>query len=270
MALIGIYFIINLIGRQTILYDVPSRSRYLMNQCYFNSRKKLRICISITRKVKVKVEEKVSAWCFLYSHFSQRRLRYWPLHYLWSPWFLSNKKINSAFSVGRKKLKVPSQQSTEMIKSFDKLDWCETATWNPDESASQEWNKVKRLLKKSLQKHLGIRNPQNLTGFRTISISNLFWIPSIRLLFIIVWNPATSLNKSCLKPVLQRNTRYFANVYWLELYKSMRRTLLLFIQALDTSPEPSQTVALGIRWHCNKWCKSSNSSLGRALDRAPF
>lgn len=146
MALIGIYFIINLIGRQTILYDVPSRSRYLMNQCYFNSRKKLRICISITRKVKVKVEEKVSAWCFLYSHFSQRRLRYWPLHYLWSPWFLSNKKINSAFSVGRKKLKVPSQQSTEMIKSFDKLDWCETATWNPDESASQEWNKVKRLL----------------------------------------------------------------------------------------------------------------------------
>lgn len=97
-------------------------------------------------KVKVKVEEKVSAWCFLYSHFSQRRLRYWPLHYLWSPWFLSNKKINSAFSVGRKKLKVPSQQSTEMIKSFDKLDWCETATWNPDESASQEWNKVKRLL----------------------------------------------------------------------------------------------------------------------------
>lgn len=245
MALIGIYFIINLIGRQTILYDVPSRSRYLMNQCYFNSRKKLRICISITRKSKGKSRGKsICMMFFILALFTAQ------IAILTTPLFM----------VGRKKLKVPSQQSTEMIKSFDKLDWCETATWNPDESASQEWNKVKRLLKKSLQKHLGIRNPQNLTGFRTISISNLFWVPSARLLFIIVWTPATSLNKSCLKPVLQRNTRYFANVYWLELYKSMRRTLLLFIQALDTSPEPSQTVALGIRWHCNKWCKSSNSS----------
>lgn len=112
-----------------------------------------------------------------------------------------------------------------MIESFNKLVRKETATWDPNQSVSQEWSKVKILLTKTAAEAFGYQKSSKTDWFQD-NIKHLQPLLDAKRQAAthhrMFPNNKTKEELAKTKAVLQRNTRYFANAYWLELCKSIK------------------------------------------------
>ncbi|PZC71480.1 hypothetical protein B5X24_HaOG213343 [Helicoverpa armigera] len=135
------------------------------------------------------------------------------------------KKIHSSRSIGSKKLKVPTSTSRDEIASYQQLIKEESASWDPDMSASEEWVKIKSILTETAAKAFGYKPTSKHDWFQE-NIDHLQPFLDLKRQASLNYrqNPTSTtrgeLSKA--KADLQRNVRFCANSYWLELCKSIQ------------------------------------------------
>ncbi|XP_037296657.1 uncharacterized protein LOC119189933 [Manduca sexta] len=135
------------------------------------------------------------------------------------------KKIYKSRTPARKRLDLPKLANKELVAQFNEVTERITRSWNPDTSISEDWTNIQNLLTLTagevfghVQRHQNDWFQTNIEKLKPLIASKNSAALNYRL------NPSNSSKEKlrATKAMLQRNTRYCANAYWIELCQSIQ------------------------------------------------